>query len=241
MPEPGLPVHKQHQVFKCGSSTSQCYPLECVQLHVPGRMGVFSATSGAPGWGPPHPRGSPVDARWDAPHFQLAPAHCQSRRNPRYSQEGKVTHRLRQICLVNSLHLSCFWKHGFVVMNVMAASVHIPSLYSSDNMLALLHSLPFLPAFFLASSSTSLFARAFIIIWSQVREPARPLCSRAVCFGPGSQSCLHFQQLVASSCVATLRNISHQGFCFFILPSISLFSPSLPLPESSKSFGKFWN
>lgn len=38
--------------------------------------------------------------------------------------------------------------NDFVVINVMMASIHIFSLHDSYNMLALLHSLPFLPAVF---------------------------------------------------------------------------------------------
>lgn len=101
--------------------------------------------------------------------------------------------------------------------------------------------LTFFACNFLASYSPSFFARAFVIIWSQVRDPARPFCSRAVALGLRSWRYLHFQQLVASSCVATLWNMPHKGFFFVILPSISLFSPPLILPESSKSFGKIQN
>lgn len=96
--------------------------------------------------------------------------------------------------------------------------------------------------FLLASSSISLFPRAVIIIWSQVREPARLLCSRAVCF---TLEVMELFALLITGCIklcCKTWNMPHQGLLEFG-GLVFLFCPqflSSVLPHLSREQQVIW-
>lgn len=109
----------------------------------------------------------------------------------------------------------------------MVASIHILYIVLTIHWHYFIPYLIWLHAF--RNYSTSLFSRAFTVIWSQVREPTRPLCSRVVFFGLEFMELFTLPKLVAPSCVATLWNMTHQFVVVvFFNSAFNFFHQSFP-------------
>lgn len=133
---------------------------------------------------PCHPIGSAGDTQRDAPRFQLASAHRQGRVT-RDTHRGRQDYSLAQANPHRKLFAPQLFMKAWLCSYECHCHLHPHTLFTSFwQHVGITSELTFCACIFLASCSTSLFARTFIVIRSQVREPARPLCSRAVCFGP---------------------------------------------------------